>query len=301
MDKDKLPHTTSSAEATDQGKGVSVRELLNVIVEKDCLLKDLLERLISTTATASSAAVESQGVTTFQVMPDLGKNISKFDGSEDAASAREWVENLRRTATLHKRPSSFLLESAKPHITGAAKDWLRSRSANITSWEEFKDHFRRTFVSQTRASERWRRMQDRVQQRSESAAAYLHSKVRLCKKAGLDFCDTREQVITGLQSRKLSTMLLGKTHDDDDNLLHDIQEFERIERKRQERFGGPRDKKSMTDAVSTQDASTEDPSKRSSQQLEDLEENTRCLLDYENFSLRVCSFLTLIFASVFKL
>ncbi|KAM7283802.1 uncharacterized protein ISCGN_000907 [Ixodes scapularis] len=212
-------------------------------------------------------------------MPDLSKNISKFDGSEDAASAREWVENLRRTATLHKCPSSFLLESAKSHITGAAKDWLRSRSADITSWEEFEDHFCRTFVSQTR--ERWRRMQDRVQQWSESTTAYLHSKVRLCKEAGLDFCDTREQVITGLRSRQLSTMLLGKTHDDDDDLLHDIQEFERIERERQERFGGPRDKKSMTDAASTQDPSTEDPSKRSSQQLEDLEENARCLLGYE--------------------
>ncbi|XP_040066225.1 uncharacterized protein LOC120839891 [Ixodes scapularis] len=48
-------------------------------------------------------------------------------------------------------------------------------------------------------------------------------------------------------------MLLGKIHDDDDDLLHDIQEFERIERERQERFGGPRDKKSMTDAASIQD------------------------------------------------
>ncbi|KAM7283241.1 uncharacterized protein ISCGN_000370 [Ixodes scapularis] len=162
-------------------------------------------------------------------MPNLGKNISKFDGSEDAASAREWVENLRRTATLHKWPSSFLLESAKSHITGAAKDWLRSRSADITSWEEFEDLFRRIFVSQTRAVERWRRMQDRVQQRSESTASYLHSKVRLCKEAGLDFRDTREQVIMGLRSRQLSMMLLGKTHDDNDDLLHDIQEFERIE------------------------------------------------------------------------
>ncbi|XP_040066588.1 uncharacterized protein LOC120840244 [Ixodes scapularis] len=186
-------------------------------------------------------------------MPDLSKSISIFDGSEDAASAREWVENLRRTATLRKWPSPFLLESAKSYITGAAKDWLRSRSADITSWEEFEDQFRRTFVSQSRAAERWRRMQDRVQQRSESTTAYLHSKVCLSKEAGLDICDTREQVITGLRSRQLSTMLLGKTHDDDDDLLHDIQEFERIECERQERFGGPRDKKSITDAASIQD------------------------------------------------
>ncbi|KAL1484712.1 hypothetical protein MTO96_049964, partial [Rhipicephalus appendiculatus] len=32
-------------------------------------------------------------------------------------------------------------------------------------------------------------------------------------------------------------MLLGRTHDDDDDLLHDILEFERIERERRELFG----------------------------------------------------------------
>lgn len=31
-------------------------------------------------------------------------------------------------------------------------------------------------------------------------------------------------------------MLLGKTHDDNDDLLHDIQEFKRIERESQERL-----------------------------------------------------------------
>ncbi|CAN7996098.1 unnamed protein product [Ixodes hexagonus] len=186
MNKDKLPRATSSAEAADQRDGPSVRELLNVIMERDRLLKDLLERLISTTTTTtSSAAVESQGVTTSQVVPDLSRNILKVDGGEDAASARDWVGNLRRTATLHKWPTSFLLETAKAHIMGAAKDWLHSRSAEITSWEEFEDRFRRTFVSQKRAAERWRRMQDRVQQRSESTRAYLYCKVRLCKEAGL--------------------------------------------------------------------------------------------------------------------
>lgn len=75
----------------------------------------------------------------------------------------------------------------------------------------------------------------------------------MCKEVGLDFCDRSKQVITGLRSRLLSTMLLGKTHDDDDGLLHYIQEFVKIECERQEHFGSPRDKKGMTDAASTQD------------------------------------------------
>lgn len=95
MNKEKLPHTTSSAEAADQGEVVSVRELVNVIVEKDRLLKDLLERLMSTTATTSLAAVESQGVTTFQVIPDLSKNISNLA----AVRARHELVNGWRTCS----------------------------------------------------------------------------------------------------------------------------------------------------------------------------------------------------------
>ncbi|KAL1414257.1 hypothetical protein MTO96_007621 [Rhipicephalus appendiculatus] len=72
-------------------------------------------------------------------------------------------------------------------------------------------------------------MYERVQQRNESSVVYFHAKVRLCKEANLDFWDTREQIITGLRSKQLSTMLLGKSHEDDDDILHDIQEFERIE------------------------------------------------------------------------
>ncbi|KAG0414376.1 hypothetical protein HPB47_008461 [Ixodes persulcatus] len=215
------------------GDEFSLRELLGMIREKDRLLTDLLGRLA---LPAQSGAADVSGVATFQVMPDLSKNISNFDGSEDAAAARDWIENLKRTATLHKWPTPFLLETAKSHLTGAAKDWLRSRHAEIASWEDLEYQFRRTFVSQFRAAERWSRMQDRVQQRNESTIAYFHSKIH-----------TREQVLTGLRSRQLCTMLMGRTHEDGDDLLHDIQEFERIDRERQERFGRQLEKGAATD------------------------------------------------------
>ncbi|KAL1440303.1 hypothetical protein MTO96_031687 [Rhipicephalus appendiculatus] len=92
-------------------------------------------------------------------------------------------------------------------------------------------------------------MQERVQQRNESTTAYFHSKVRLCHEVNLDFNDTREQVLTGLRSRELCTILLGRTHDDDDDLLHDILEFERIERERRELFGS-RNRSFMTPSFS---------------------------------------------------
>ncbi|KAL1421652.1 hypothetical protein MTO96_004037 [Rhipicephalus appendiculatus] len=92
-------------------------------------------------------------------------------------------------------------------------------------------------------------MQERVQQRNESTTAYFHSKVRLCHEVNLDFNDTREQVLKGLRSRELCTMLLGRTHDDNDDLLHDILEFERMERERRELFGS-RNQSFMTPSFS---------------------------------------------------
>ncbi|XP_049267135.1 uncharacterized protein LOC125756413 [Rhipicephalus sanguineus] len=219
----------------DDCAGLTKRELFDALREKDRLLADLLRRLPQP---ESSGAPRQADVTTFQVMPDLSKNISDFAGDGCASAARDWMEGLRQTATLHRWPTPFLLETAKGHLVGAAKDWYHSRSAEISSWDDFERIFRRTFYSQTRAAERWRRMQERVQQRNENTAAYFHAKVRLCREAHLDFCDTREQVLTGLRSRELCTMLLGRSHADEDDLLHDVEEFERIDRERQQRFGG---------------------------------------------------------------
>ncbi|KAL1430879.1 hypothetical protein MTO96_014736 [Rhipicephalus appendiculatus] len=235
--------TEGTSNPTGGGDTITARDLLQVLQEKDRLLSTLLERL------TVAGAAPSQPAPTFQVIPDLSHNISPFDGSEDAPSAREWIENIRRTSNLHGWPAAYTLETAKARLVGAAKDWYRSRSSQITSWEEFEARFRRTFVSQTRVAERWRRMQERVQQRNESTTAYFHSKVRLCHEVNLDFIDTREQVLTGLRSRELCTMLLGRTHDDDDDLLHDILEFERIERERRELFGS-RNRSFMTPSFS---------------------------------------------------
>ncbi|KAK8764467.1 hypothetical protein V5799_032924, partial [Amblyomma americanum] len=242
--------TAGTTDGQDGGKvsdSISVSDFLSAMREKDRLLASLLERLAL--PASSGAPGVAAATTTYQVMPDLSKNISDFDGSGDAASAKEWLGNLQTTATLHRWPEPFKLETAKCHLVGPAKDWLRSRKEVSTTWENLDYRFRRTFCGQTRAAERWRKMQERVQQRNESTTAYFHSKVRLCREANLDFCDTREQVLTGLRSRQLCTMLLGRTHEDDDDLLHDVMGFERIDREREQRFGGTREKRQFTAAT----------------------------------------------------
>ncbi|KAH7939661.1 hypothetical protein HPB52_015566 [Rhipicephalus sanguineus] len=119
---------------TDPGHGdtIAARGLLQVLEEKDRLLSTLLERL-----TVADAA-QPQPAPTFQVIPDLSQNISAFDGSEDAPSTREWIENIRRTSILHGRPAAYTLETAKARLVGAARDWYRSRSSQITPREEFE-------------------------------------------------------------------------------------------------------------------------------------------------------------------
>ncbi|KAH7955839.1 hypothetical protein HPB52_004156 [Rhipicephalus sanguineus] len=133
-------------------------------------------------------------------MHDLSKNISDFDGDGCASATRDWMEGPRQTATLYRWRTPFLLETVKCHLVGTAKDWYHLRAAEISSWDDFERMFERTFYSQTRAAERWRRMQECMQQRNENTAAYFHAKVCLCRDAHLDFCDTREQVLTGLRN-----------------------------------------------------------------------------------------------------
>lgn len=226
------------------GDPLSVRELLKALIDKDCLITDLPQRQ------KGPPAVGSNAIPTFQVMPDLSKGISNFEGEGDPAKAKDWIENLKSTAALHRWPEELQFETAKSHMVGAARDWLRTRRSEIKSWTDFEERFRRTFLSHMRAAERWRRMQERTQQRHETTVAYFHAKSRLCAEANLDFCDMREQIVIGLCSRQLCTMLTGRSHDDLEDLLHDIMEFERVETERQKNYGGRTEPKASSPARS---------------------------------------------------
>ncbi|KAG0429529.1 hypothetical protein HPB47_023544 [Ixodes persulcatus] len=117
----------------------------------------------------------------------------------------------------------------KSHLTEAAKAWLRSRNAEIASWEDFEDRFRRTFFSQTRAAERWSRIQDRVQQRTrcgtelvwESTPIYMFGnssvlvtdRIRKCKaNIGVDGVLARHILILVVpEEAKIVVLLIGRT------------------------------------------------------------------------------------------
>lgn len=77
MSECKSADTSGSGESGSSSDTPSVRELLGVIMKKDRLLRNLLERL-TLTNTASTAATESRNVTTFQIMPNLSKKHLKL-------------------------------------------------------------------------------------------------------------------------------------------------------------------------------------------------------------------------------
>ncbi|KAH7937220.1 hypothetical protein HPB49_009016 [Dermacentor silvarum] len=136
---EKVNHNGGGNPDADQGNAITARDLLQALQEKYRIMTAIFEQL------TLGAATQPQPSPTF--------NISSFDGSEDAPAVREWIDNIRRTSTLHRWLVAYTLETAKSRLVGAAKDWYQARSSSTTSWEEFQERFRRTFLSQTGVAE----------------------------------------------------------------------------------------------------------------------------------------------------
>ncbi|KAL1430178.1 hypothetical protein MTO96_015344 [Rhipicephalus appendiculatus] len=118
-------------------------------------------------------------------------------------------------AVLHGWPDSFRLENARLHMKGPARFWLQARVDDLTTWEDFKIAFKKTFVGQTSTTEKWKQMQERVQMKGESITAYFLEKTLLCKELGLSMQDTKEQVLVGLRFRDACISMTAKEHKDE--------------------------------------------------------------------------------------
>uniref|UniRef100_A0A6B0V8V3 Putative transposon ty3-g gag-pol polyprotein n=1 Tax=Ixodes ricinus TaxID=34613 RepID=A0A6B0V8V3_IXORI len=143
-------------------------------------------------------------------------------------------------AVLHGWPDHFKLETAKLHLNGPARFWLQARIEELAGWEDFKLAFNKTFVGQTSTAEKWRKMQERTQQKSESTTAYFLEKMLLCKELNLSLEDAKEQVLIGLRSRDACISLTAKEHKDEDELLVDLRRLERVSGSRIQRSSADR-------------------------------------------------------------
>jgi len=84
--------------------------------------------------------------------------------------------------------------------------------------------------------DRWKEMSRRVQGRDENVREYYHEKVFLCRQIGMKFYESKIQILKGLYSKELSMYLLGRNHADEDDLLSDMVEYERLDMSRSVRI-----------------------------------------------------------------
>lgn len=179
-------------------------------------------------------SVNSQTVMDFRIVPDLNQTVRKFTGSEGSLEAEDWFDTVDGLANINNWPLNFRLQFVRSNITGAARSWFGGEK--FESWEQFKTRFYRIFVREARLTDRWDLMKNRVQSKEEHLIEYFMDKVRLCKNLELSFAEIRDHVIQSLYSRELAIYALGKTHSNSDELLSDLQDWQRLTELRNARF-----------------------------------------------------------------
>lgn len=198
-------------------------------------------------------------IPTYHVIPDLSRNIEYFTGDDDSVHAREWIENLEAMERLHEWPADYLFEAARMHLRGGAKDWIRDRSRELRTWQQFREEFRITFIIGDDTSTRWARMKARVQGKSETLTQYFHSKTRLCSALKLSYREIKAEVLMGLWSRELANIVLPSSQFTTTELLHDLLYYDKVIGGRVERIRSSRDLPAAKPRASSERASVNEP------------------------------------------
>ncbi|CAB0037714.1 unnamed protein product [Trichogramma brassicae] len=246
--------------------------------QRDAMMERLFMQLsMNTTApragenTAPATTAEAP-VQSYQVMPDLTKNIENFTGDESPAEAREWISNIQSMLLLHHWPEEFALETARMHLVRGARDWFSARRRLVDTWPKFQEAFQTTYVRQDTTVCRWKRMTERTQKKDESLQQYFHNKVKLCADLRLNTQETKEQVLVGLWSKDLFNAMSARSHADVDALLHDMLDYEYRVGQRQERIrsvnaaANPRGQQSGVETKSNGDKSSRNTNERPQRQ-----------------------------------
>ncbi|GJQ70927.1 hypothetical protein Trydic_g844 [Trypoxylus dichotomus] len=151
----------------------------------------------------------------YNIMPDFSKTIAAFNGN-NLSQSKTWLANIETTAQLHRWPAAFKLETAKNRLEGAARHCS-------------------TFIHEKNLTTLWQQMCSRVQQPKEELNVYFHEKIKLCQELRLEFDEQKEQVVVGLFSREMASMIMTESHLDVDDLYKDLVTYKRIIADRKQR------------------------------------------------------------------
>ncbi|KAK4871450.1 hypothetical protein RN001_016468 [Aquatica leii] len=93
-----------------------------------------------------------------QLTPIFNNMIRDFNGEVHHVEAVDWLEQLKSSASINNWSDQWLLETARLHLTGAARSWYATRRVNIHNFGDFERAFRRTFVDVFSTTEKWEKM-----------------------------------------------------------------------------------------------------------------------------------------------
>lgn len=186
-------------------------------------------------------AQQQQPQQLYNVLPDLSHNIADFDGLSGPSNAKAWLKQLESTANLHRWTQAIAFETARSHLTKAAKNWYLANIDTISDWNSFRKSFASTFMLEKTLTERWQEMQSRNQRQGENTVEYFFDKLRLCKALNMGLDEIKTQIAVGLWSKEISTAIMSRTHFDTDELLRNITELEGLETARRLRINMSRD------------------------------------------------------------
>lgn len=77
-------------------------------------------------------------------------------------------------------------------------------------------------------------MHNRRQGKDEASISYFYDKVRLCKELNLPIEAIKRQVAIGLWSKDLAFQIVGKSFNDVDDILAEIQMYEKVDKSRRD-------------------------------------------------------------------
>lgn len=132
---------STSLGATDM---TQMLHAVTALVQQNAQVMAMLATSMSRSQTPAS---EASGIQNYNVMPDLSKTIDDFDGEKGPVEAEEWLRQVRNAAQLHNWPAAFTYQTARSHLVGAAKYWLKGRK-DITNWEQLMAAFNKTHFFQ---------------------------------------------------------------------------------------------------------------------------------------------------------
>lgn len=191
-----------------------------------------------TASTENNNEIRSRDNTTdYRLLPDLDRSIPPFDGLLADHLAEDWLNSIDGLATINNWPFRYRLQFVRSNLVSAARNWFLAE--DFADWSDFTNKFRDAFVPHVSISDRWDIMRSREQNENEHVVDYFYDKIRLCKALSLPFREIRDHVIQGIRSHQLSVYVLGRSHDNQSQLLNDLREWERLISLRATRFGNP--------------------------------------------------------------